>query len=368
MKKTLKTKLVVSILATVLFFGSVATGAAFLYTRNVILNLQKDTLLNLTLDQSQVTNKFLSNFNQISISLSEQEDVKAYLSGEQRIPQDESILTHLNYYNVGNNFSAIYIMDMSGQTLVSTDPSFVGHNYSFRDYFKNAITGKNSMDVALGVTSKKLGYYFSSPVMDNGKILGVVVVKVKPESVDNTLQIADKTEESHIMLVDKYGIIVYTDKEERFLKSLGVLSEKDLLEIKDKKRYEGLDISAIQYDQVKESLANLEGVQLLNIYDTYDKEEEIIGMVKVGQWPLYIIVEQGANVYTGAAFNVAYILALVVILSALISSLIIFILIDNFVKPIVKLRDASKKVTAGDLSARVEVSTGDEFEIGRAHV
>ena len=85
-------------------------------------------------------------------------------------------------------------------------------------------------------------------------------------------------------------------------------------------------------------------------------------MVKVGQWPLYIIVEQGANVYTGAAFNVAYILALVVILSALISSLIIFILIDNFVKPIVKLRDASKKVTAGDLSARVEVSTGDEFE------
>ncbi len=84
-----------------------------------------------------------------------------------------------------------YLMDSKGSTVASSnrnsEKSFIGKNYSFRPYFKNAISGKPSIYLALGVTSKKRGVYFSHPVIVNNKPVGVVVIKVSVSELEKRL-------------------------------------------------------------------------------------------------------------------------------------------------------------------------------------
>ena len=86
------------------------------------------------------------------------------------------------------NALTCYLMDRSGMTIASSNrhsaKSFVGKNYSFRPYFREAITGKNYVYLALGVTSRKRGIYFSSPIHQNKKIIGVAVIKVSVEEIE----------------------------------------------------------------------------------------------------------------------------------------------------------------------------------------
>ena len=89
----------------------------------------------------------------------------------------------LDHFKESLEVDVCYLMDSRGLVLASSnrhDPdSFVGDNYGFRPYFKEALTGKAGKYLALGLTSKKRGAYYSYPVRvgDNGRIVGVAVIK-----------------------------------------------------------------------------------------------------------------------------------------------------------------------------------------------
>lgn len=82
-----------------------------------------------------------------------------------------------------------YLMDGTGLTVASsnrrTAVSFVGKNYGFRPYFQDALAGKPSLYLAMGVTSRKGGIYTGNPVRSaDGTIVGVVVLKAPIDDVD----------------------------------------------------------------------------------------------------------------------------------------------------------------------------------------
>ena len=86
-----------------------------------------------------------------------------------------------------------YLMDLNGNTIASTNrdapDSFVGQNFAFRPYFKNAILGKPSTYLAVGTTSCKRGAYYSHPVYtENGSTpVGIVVIKASIELIESQL-------------------------------------------------------------------------------------------------------------------------------------------------------------------------------------
>ncbi|WP_225927159.1 ATP-binding protein [Vibrio alfacsensis] len=85
----------------------------------------------------------------------------------------------------------IYVHDKSGVVIASSnyqqDDSFIGANFAFRPYFQNALKGHTAQYVALGVRSNKRGYFFSSPLWVDGKVKGVVTVKVNLEQLEQRL-------------------------------------------------------------------------------------------------------------------------------------------------------------------------------------
>jgi len=110
-----------------------------------------------------------------------------------------------------------YVMDTKGLVIASSNrnssTSFLGKNYAFRPYFRDALRGKQGGYFALGVTSRKRGFYASYPVKDEwGNIIGVSVVKVNIGTEENILKSF-----SRAFLVSPEGIIfMSSDKQYLF--------------------------------------------------------------------------------------------------------------------------------------------------------
>jgi PAS domain S-box-containing protein len=127
-------------------------------------------------------------------------------------------------------------MDRSGKTIASSNrnapDSFMGKNYGFRPYFKQAMNGNTGRYFAVGVTSKASGYYVSRPVRAKGT-MAVAVVKVSLQNVTQELQAAGQKGNSLICLADPRGVVFLGSQPEMILKSLWPVDEKDLASLKD---------------------------------------------------------------------------------------------------------------------------------------
>jgi two-component system C4-dicarboxylate transport sensor histidine kinase DctB len=107
--------------------------------------------------------------------------------------------------------AAIYVVDAGGTTRAASNwdspASFVGQNYGFRPYFRNAMATGASEFFALGTVSGRPGLYLARRVDRGGRALGVVVVKVEFDGVE-----AAWTRNAGMsFVVDAHGVILVTD-------------------------------------------------------------------------------------------------------------------------------------------------------------
>lgn len=100
-------------------------------------------------------------------------------------PQDSdtSLSALFERLNSQAESNEIFLMDSTGLTRWSSNyrssTSFVGQNYGFRPYFKQAMSGQPGFYFAVGATSGIPGLFMSSPVVDSlDSIVGVIVVKI----------------------------------------------------------------------------------------------------------------------------------------------------------------------------------------------
>jgi len=133
--------------------------------------------------------------------------------------------------------SICYVLDVDGTTIASsnrnTAESFVGHSYRVRPYFKEALDGVQGSYIAVGLTSRKPGYYTSYPIKNpRGKIAGVAVVKLNLEKlyiapIGNYLG----------FLVNSSGLILASTKPGYFLKTLHPINENMRRRFEESKQF-----------------------------------------------------------------------------------------------------------------------------------
>ncbi len=77
----------------------------------------------------------------------------------------------------------IYVIDANGLTVAASNwrlpTSFVGQNYSFRPYFRDAMARGASELFALGTISGRPGLFLARRLEVGGRAVGTVVVKVE---------------------------------------------------------------------------------------------------------------------------------------------------------------------------------------------
>lgn len=133
--------------------------------------------------------------------------------------------------------AAIYVMDRDGLTLAASNwnqsDSFVGSNYAFRSYFREALNGGSATEFALGTVSRRPGLYIAHRVGSAARPLGVVAVKIEFDALEESWRKAT----NGVYVTDATGVVLLaTDARWRFrLTGEGVAKMRDAAQ--DRQRF-----------------------------------------------------------------------------------------------------------------------------------
>jgi C4-dicarboxylate-specific signal transduction histidine kinase len=329
---------------------------------NVLIEQKIKSIGQLNIEQTHESAQIFTNNELFVKMLGTRTRVLEYLLNKTEAKRTELLGIFSDYASDDKKYLSIYLLDKEGNTLISTDPRLSGQNYSFRDYFKKGLKGEHFVDHFLGKTTNEFGYYFSYPVINKNKdVLGVMVVKVDVKEINNSLMYSEAAKESTVMLTDENGVIIYSNKEKRFLKSLGELSDIEKEKISKTDKYLGKEILPIQYTEAQELVRNYKAPTTIKIYDEKESEDEIISVSRINNLPFFLVTEIGIESITGTVINITIMLIVLILIGLIAMILIIFKTVTRIISPLNKLKVFSKEISDGNFNKKIDVGQNDEF-------
>ncbi|MFT5727488.1 MAG: two-component system C4-dicarboxylate transport sensor histidine kinase DctB [Desulforhopalus sp.] len=233
----------------------------------------------------------------------------------------ETLNRYLETINKVSDTLDTYLMNRDGLTIAASNwqesRPFVGRNFSYRPYFKQAMNGKLGRYFALGVTSSKRGYYFAYPVRKNDEIIGAVAIKISIDSVEQKW--AQQGE--NFLVTDPDGVIFVTTYPGWRYKTLVPLSPDVLNRINESKRYPETTFDPVVDEIVHED----DSAQFLTLHKKgSDDPVQVIKQTRFmpqAGWNVHIltdVVDIKKNVFlidliVGSSLIVTYILALLLV-------------------------------------------------------
>lgn len=117
-------------------------------------------------------------------------EVQALLEAPARPGQGEKANKRLASLNVRAGSLAIFVADMNGRVRSASNwyqpESFVGKDLSTLPYFLDAAEGKPARYFSRSTARDSPEYYFSQPILHNGVVRGVAVVKISLDPIEST--------------------------------------------------------------------------------------------------------------------------------------------------------------------------------------
>lgn len=187
---------------------------------------------------AQAIHTQVERFRSVPALLALDSDIRELLEN----PDDPQLRDHLNHrleqQNQAAGSSVLYLIDRQGDTLAASNwrewSSFVGSNYGFRPYFRDAMSQDSGRYFAVGVTTGIPGYFLSSSVKNAaGEVLGVLVVKLELEDMQR-----EWAGQSGILLItDSLDIVILSNRPAWRFRYLQPLSDEVRNRLVDARRY-----------------------------------------------------------------------------------------------------------------------------------
>ena len=186
--------------------------------------------------------------------------------------------------------SIVYVMDSSGLVIASTfdgnGQTLTGHNYRFRPYFTGALSGESVIYPALGTTTNKRGFYFSSPVRAEGTKppCAVVVVKVELDQVDHLFE----AQPYPLALLSPEGVVFATNQPAWLYHTALPLAPEKRLALRDSKQFADQPISPLPF-QLDEEAFSVDGIPMVPFFYTIDplKGWRLVSLIQRPTYPYH---------------------------------------------------------------------------------
>jgi PAS domain S-box-containing protein len=243
----MKLRIILFILSLLAFLSAVA-GGFFYYTslRQTFFHATEQDAVSHVQSTNNLLSQFISDYTRIAKVLSSLGEIQSVME----FPENEALNranTTLDRFQQAADVEVCYLMNQQGRTIASSNrdaaDSFVGKDYSFRPYFQEAMSGRSSVYMALGVTSGRRGIYFSHPVFghDLGVPIGVAVIKGSAENIVRRLLNeklgSHSLQEARLFIIDPLGVIFVSDSKEFKLKTLWQGNELDQARIAETRQF-----------------------------------------------------------------------------------------------------------------------------------
>ena len=188
----------------------------------------------------------LQKFRLLPVALAEYPDVASMLkTGGGNSLQVNDRLERLA---AKTNAAVIYVIGPDGKTLAASNyrspASFVGKNYAFRPYFRNAMAKGDAELFALGTVSLRPGLYLARRISEGRTPLGVIVVKIEFDTL--TREWSRQTGAS--MVTDSHGIVIISGRPDWQFRTLRTLSPAERAGIAEVRQYEGASLQRLPFD------------------------------------------------------------------------------------------------------------------------
>lgn len=186
----------------------------------------------------------LQKFRLLPLVLTEYPDVPALLDA----PSDAvaaRVNARLELLAQRTDAAAIYVIDAQGKTVAASNhrlpTSFVGQNYGFRPYFRDAIRTGSAELFALGTISGVPGLYLAQRIGTAARPRGVIVVKIEFERV----QAAWAAQQGTTIVTDRHGVVIVTGRPDWRFRTLAPLSAASRQAIRTTRQYGDLPLDPL---------------------------------------------------------------------------------------------------------------------------
>lgn len=147
----------------------------------------------------------------------------------------------------------LYLMNSRGRVVASSNwqlpHSFIGQDYHFRPYFKDAIEGRQGQFFAVGVTTGRPGLFLSRPVIVNEQVIGVAVIKIDMAELEQDWAAGGE----NIWVADQDGVIFLASDVRWRYKSLTKLPSATLERLKTEQKYSDNEVTPLPLKARKDS-------------------------------------------------------------------------------------------------------------------
>jgi C4-dicarboxylate-specific signal transduction histidine kinase len=256
--------------------------------------------------------------------------------------------TLLNVFRSNPDYDAIYVMDVRGNCVASTDPSFVGKNYSFREYFRQAIGGNPYVSsILMGKTTKRAGLYLSHPVRDRDKIIGVAVIKIKEDDIADAVNSLDLDPKSYAFLIDRIGVIISHPNKSVLYHSLADLSPQTQKQIRIDQRYHLERIESLNLTELAAAMIGASETGHVSYYSPLEKQNQRVGFAPLEIVPWVLGVNKPETLFAAPLRHLIWQNSSSLLAVGAIASIVAIILAQSIAKPIRELTRAAEEIEQG---------------------
>jgi len=382
-RHSVRTKVSLVLFFTILFLGLVATSFIYWWTYSTTISKSSQELIHETRDIARELEtiftysrknvetiaglgeirKFVTDSYQATEAAEltdSAEDKLASSSAQTSNSRQDFIREELSEFNLVNDYQAIYLIDNQGLTLVSTDRTFEGKNFSYRRYFQKAMQGQPCVDAVVGSVSQELGYYLCYPIYDDYQhIVGAAVGKLNPKVIESTLS---KMLNQHqvgvdVLLFNQYQQLVFSNQKglkfefaqqptEEELKALKYTQE-DVKLLPESRQDIGLLIDQYQQDKI---------FQL----PSFPKKNFVIS--KLDGYEFYLVSAHDVAKTLAYPRQLSVLLGVAVLSQSILTGFIIFVVINRLSEPLSKLKEAAQQISQGNWNYQTGLADNkDEF-------
>ena len=287
-----------------------------------------------------------------TVQVSNDSDTIAFLSAA-TVQAKLAVQTNLqdsltNVFESNSIYDAVYLMDLKGNCVASTNPTFVGENYSFREYFHQAMQGRSYISsIMMGKTSKRPGLYLSNPVRaDDGEIIGIAVIKIKESDIAKIVNGLDLDPESYAFLIDRLGVIISHPNKSLIYHSLAPLSQRTQQKIRIDQRYHLEQISSLDLDELATEIVGAKNPGHIS-YKSPAEQRKRVGFAPLKVEPWVLGIESPENVFAAPLKYLIWQNSISLLAVGAIASILAIALARSIAKPIKELTSVAEAIEEG---------------------
>lgn len=276
----------------------------------------------------------------------------------------ERALAQMQYLLSSNpDIDLIMVMNREGDALMSTEPSVVGKNFKFREYFVSAIQGRPFItSIIVGTGAGASGVYISNPIKDrNGLVNGIVMLRLTESAIRAIVEDVRMSKTREGFIVDSDGVVIYHPNRALMHTSLMDLPPETQKRIAQDRRFARDSIPSLKLPDLQEAVVGARESGALR-YIGLSKTAQIAGYAPVRAHSWTVVINSPETEFAAPMEDLFWRNVTLVAVLAGVFIVLTFLFARYLTRPIRDLTQAARALGEGKFElAKTEIHRRDEL-------